>query len=223
MLKKIVVLGTGGTIAGQSRHAGDNVGYTAGQVAVSDLLQAVPGLDKVLGGRELVSEQVAQLDSKDMSFAVWRSLAQRCAQHLADASVDAVLITHGTDTLEETAFFLDQMLAPALLCGKPLVLTCAMRPASALTPDGPQNLLDAVALAGSGRCGVFVVCAGSVHSARQVQKVQTYRVDAFDSGEAGPVAMVEEGRVRWLVTPEPQPSEWSVSYTHLTLPTSDLV
>lgn len=210
MGKKIVVLGTGGTIAGQSRQAGDNVGYTAGQVAVSDLLQAVQGLDKALGGRALVSEQVAQLDSKDMSFAVWRSLAQCCAQHLADAAVDAVLITHGTDTLEETAFFLEQVLPPALLQSKPLVLTCAMRPASALTPDGPQNLLDAVAVAGAGVGGVLVVCAGKVHGAHQVQKVHTYQVDAFDSGDAGPLALVEEGHVRWLATSVQQPTGWAV-------------
>lgn len=212
MLKKIVVLGTGGTIAGQSRQAGDNVGYTAGQVAVADLLQAIPGLDAQLAGRSLQTEQLAQIDSKDMSFAVWRSLAQRCAQHLADASVDAVVVTHGTDTLEETAFFLEQMLAPAQLHGKPLVLTCAMRPASALVPDGPQNLLDAVAVACSGTAGVWVVCAGSAHAARQVQKVHTYRVDAFDSGDAGPMGVVEEGRVRWFATWQPQP-------TGLALPT----
>jgi L-asparaginase len=99
---------------------------------------------------------------------------------------------------------LEQVLPPALLQAKPLVLTCAMRPASALTPDGPQNVLDAVAVAlDSAARGVLVVCAGAVHSARLVQKSYTYRVDAFDSGDAGPLALVEEARVRWLGNPTP--------------------
>nr|WP_315493252.1 asparaginase [uncultured Rhodoferax sp.] len=204
MGKKVVVLGTGGTIAGRSERGSDNVGYKAGQVGVQSLLQDIAPLQAALQGRELVAEQVAQVDSKDMGFAVWAALAQRCAQHLQDTEVDAVLITHGTDTLEETAFFLEQVLPPALLQAKPLVLTCAMRPASALTPDGPQNVLDAVAVAlDSAARRVLVVCAGAVHSARLVQKSYTYRVDAFDSGDAGPLALVEEARVRWLGNPAP--------------------
>lgn len=202
MAKKVVVLGTGGTIAGRSARGSDNVGYKAGEVGVQSLLEDIAPLQAALQGRVLVAEQVAQVDSKDMGFAVWAALAQRCAQHLQDAEVDAVLITHGTDTLEETAFFLEQVLPPALLQAKPVVLTCAMRPASSFAPDGPQNVLDAMAVAlDSAAHGVLVVCAGGVHSARLVQKSHTYRVDAFDSGDAGPVAVVEEGRVRWFGVP----------------------
>ena len=110
-----------------------------------------------------------------------------------------MVVTHGTDTLEETAFFLSQVLPQKLMLSKPVVLTCAMRPASSLVPDGPQNMLDAVAVALSADAhGVLVVCAGTVHAARDVQKVHPYRLDAFDSGDAGPLAYVEEGRVRWL-------------------------
>jgi L-asparaginase len=115
------------------------------------------------------------------------------------ADVDAVVITHGTDTLEETAFFLSKVLPVELLVAKAVVLTCAMRPASSMAPDGPQNMLDAVAVARSSDArGVLVVCAGTVHSARDVQKVHPYRVNAFDSGEAGPLGFVEEGVVRWV-------------------------
>jgi L-asparaginase len=203
MAEKIVVIGTGGTIAGRSARAGDNVGYQAGQVAVADLLQAVPGLLAVLAGRELLTVQLAQIDSKDLDFALWEKLAAACAQHLADPEVTAVVVTHGTDTLEETAFFLAHVLPPASLSHKPVVLTCAMRPATALAPDGPQNLLDAVAVACSGAQGVLAVCAGRVHGALQVQKVHPYRLDAFDSGEAGPLGVVEEGRVRWLSVQAP--------------------
>ena len=105
------------------------------------------------------------------------------------------MITHGTDTLEETAYFLQAVLDPA----KPVVLTCAMRPATSLVPDGPQNVMDALAVAGhAGARGVVVVCAGAVHSALDVQKVHTYQLDAFSSGDAGPVAHIEEGALRVL-------------------------
>lgn len=185
----VVVLGTGGTIAGTAPEPMDNVGYTAGQLGVAQLVQAVPALLS----SALEAEQVAQLDSKDMSHAVWKALALRCAHHLARPEVAGVVVTHGTDTLEETAWFLQRVLAPA----KPLVLTGAMRPATALQSDGPQNLLDAVRVAQwPGACGVVAVFAGQVHTARDVRKVHTYRLDAFGSGDAGPLGVVEEGRVR---------------------------
>jgi len=187
--RRVVVLGTGGTISGRSDRGGDNIGYTAGEVAVADLLGGIEAPE----GVTLAAEQVAQADSKDMSFAIWRALALRCSHWLAAPDVAGLVITHGTDTLEETAFLLQSVLAPA----KPVVLTCAMRPASALSPDGPQNLRDAVAVAATpGARGVTAVCAGTVHGAFDVQKVHTYRLDAFASGDAGPVGYVEEGSVR---------------------------
>lgn len=190
-VKKIVVLGTGGTIAGTAASAADNVGYTAAQVGVAQLLAAVPALK----GLPLQTEQVAQLDSKDMTFDVWRTLASRCAHWLAQDDVQGLVITHGTDTLEETAYFLQAVLAPA----KPVVLTCAMRPSTAMVPDGPQNLVDAVTVASSPQArGVVAVCAGVIHAAGDVQKVHTYRLDAFGSGDAGPLGYVEEGALRLL-------------------------
>lgn len=184
----VVVLGTGGTISGRAHVSGDNVGYTTGEVAVSELIDGleVPGV-------ALSAEQVANIDSKDMDIGVWRALAQRCAHWLAQDEVTGVVVTHGTDTLEETAFFLHELL-PA---SKPVVLTCAMRPASALVPDGPQNIRDAVTLAATpGAQGVSVVCAGTVHGAPDVQKVHPYRLDAFSSGDMGPIGYIEEGRLR---------------------------
>ena len=187
----MVVLGTGGTIAGRAASAGDNIGYSAAQLEVGELLRDLD-LPRDIA---LVSEQVAQLDSKDMTFAVWKALAARCAHWLGEQDVQGLVITHGTDTLEETAFFLQSVLAPR----KPVVLTCAMRPASALAPDGPQNVRDAMSVAATaGVRGVTVVCAGKVHSALDVQKVHTYRLDAFASGDSGPLAYVEEGVVRQL-------------------------
>ena len=194
-----MVLGTGGTIAGTAAQAGDNIGYTAAQVGVEQLLAAVPGLAERAGGA-LAAEQVAQIDSKDMDCDVWRALALRCAHHLQDPGVRGLVVTHGTDTLEETAWFLHTVLDAR----KPVVLTCAMRPATALTPDGPQNLLDAVAaVQAPGAAGVLAVAAGEVHGAKHVQKVHPYRVNAFSSGDAGPLGWVEEGRVRWAQNQPP--------------------
>ena len=197
MLNKVVFLGMGGTIAGTATDAADNVGYRAAQVGVNSLLDAIPALSHVLGGRVCVSEQVAQVDSKDMDFPLWIGLTQRLAHFLTMDEVTGVVITHGTDTLEETAFFLTQVIPAELLNRKPVVLTCAMRPASSMSPDGPQNILDASALVcAPGAKGVMVVCAGTIHSARDVQKIHPYRVNALDSGDLGPLGYVEEGVVR---------------------------
>jgi len=187
----IVILGTGGTIAGTAKTASDGVGYTAAQLRVEDLLAAVPALS----GRRLEARQVAQLDSKDMDFVTWQRLAQAVQEQLLRPEVAGIVITHGTDTLEETAYFLHRVLAPA----KPVVLTAAMRPATALAPDGPQNLFDAVQVAAvPGAAGVVVVLAGRVHDAVQVRKTHSYRVDAFESADGALVARVEEGAVRLL-------------------------
>jgi L-asparaginase len=195
----IVILGTGGTIAGTATQAGDNIGYSAAQVSVEQLMATVATLPSALCGRKLVTEQVAQVDSKDMDFGVWQQLALRCSHWQADPSVQGVVITHGTDTLEETAWFLQSVLQSP----KPVVLTCAMRPATALAPDGPQNILDAITVALDPRAhGVVAVCAGVIHSARDVQKNHTYRLDAFTSGDAGPMGFVEENAVRWLKVDE---------------------
>jgi L-asparaginase len=191
MAKKIVVLGTGGTIAGTSDAARDNIGYQAARLAVADLLSRIGGPD-TLG---LECHQVAQVDSKDMSHAVWQDLARTVAHHLGREEVAGIVITHGTDTLEETAYLLHKVLGPA----KPVVFTAAMRPATAVQADGPQNLLDALAVARwPGAGGVVVVAAGTIHAAADVRKTHTYRIDAFSSGDAGPLGYVEEGQVRQL-------------------------
>lgn len=199
MAKKVVFLGTGGTIAGRSAERSDNVGYRAAQVGVAQLLEGLPALAAALQGIIPESEQVAQVDSKDMDWPQWQALHTRALHHLQRDDVGALVITHGTDTLEETAFFLSQVLPSDLLASKPVVLTCAMRPATADFPDGPQNLCDAAVVANApGARGALVVCAGAVHTARDVQKVHPYRLDAFNSGETGPAGWVEEGQVRWM-------------------------
>lgn len=193
--KKILVLGTGGTIAGRSALAGDNIGYRAAEVGVDDLLQSLSLPSAALAGHVLEAVQVAQIDSKDMGPAVWQPLLLALNAAQADPHVAAMVITHGTDTIEETAFLLGCLQPSA----KPIVLTCAMRPATALTPDGPQNLRDTISVAVDPLAtGVLVVAAGQVHRALHVMKVHSYRTDAFHSGDEGPCGCVEEGRVRWF-------------------------
>lgn len=195
--QKIVVLGTGGTIAGLAQGEAEGR-YRAAQKPVGDLLAGVA----VPPGMTVQVEQVAQIDSKDMDLPVWQALLKACQTQLARPEVAGLVITHGTDTLEETAWLLHALLASH----KPVVLTCAMRPADAPDPDGPRNLADALAVAADPKAhGVQAVCAGRILGAQEVQKVHSSRLDAFGSGEAGDIGHVQDGRVTWLRDRLPAP------------------
>lgn len=184
----LLVVATGGTIAGRAASAAAHTGYQAGALGAQALLEAVPPL----AGLPLRTVQLAQIDSKDSGPQLWQPLAALLAGELARDEVAGAVVTHGTDTLEETAWLLHRVLAPR----RPVVLTAAMRPATALSADGPQNLLDAVTVARHpGARGVLAVLAARVHDGAQVRKVDAYRLDAFDSAPAGPLALVEDGRV----------------------------
>jgi len=201
MSKKVVFLGTGGTIAGTAASDSDNVGYKAAQLGIDQLLQSSPALRGALEEYGVETEQVLQVNSKDMEFSGWQQILGRVVHHLQRPEVTSVLITHGTDTIEETAYFLHRAIPAGLLMNKRVVLTCAMRPASSANADGPANLCDAAVVAVSPAvAGVLVVCAGYVHAGVHVQKVHPYRLNPFDSGEAGHVAVVEEGQVRVVST-----------------------
>jgi L-asparaginase len=187
----IVILGTGGTIAGVAPEGKSDLAYQAAQVGVDALVRAIPELADV----PLEAEQVAQVDSKDMSHAIWQTLAQRVQHHLQRDDVSGIVITHGTDTMEETAYLLHRVLAPK----KPVVLTGAMRPASSRQADGPGNLVNAVTVAQEpGAHGVLVAMAGTVHGAADVRKAHPHKLDAFSSGDVGPLARFEDGRLRRL-------------------------
>ena len=186
---RVVIIGTGGTIAGTAARADDLVGYTAGALGVEQLVAALPAL----AGQALEAHTLAQLDSSDMDHATWAALRDCVAAQLARPEVVGVVVTHGTDTLEETAYFLHRTLAAP----KPVVLTAAMRPATAPSPDGPQNLLDAVTLVRwPGARGVAVAFGGQVYAGTDLRKVHGFRIDAFDGGDAGPLGVVEDGRPR---------------------------
>ncbi|PLZ03618.1 L-asparaginase [Burkholderia sp. WAC0059] len=192
-LPRIAVLATGGTIAGAAPDAANTVGYRAGVIGVEQLLTAVPGLAAIA---RIEAEQVASLDSKDMPLAFWTALAQRANALLARDDVDGVVITHGTDTLEETVWLLHLTVKSA----KPVVLTAAMRPASALSADGPLNLLNAVTVAASAAAagqGVLLAFNNRIHCARDVTKTSTSAVDAFQSPEIGALGWVQDARIEF--------------------------
>lgn len=197
---RILILGTGGTIAGVAGSSAQHTGYQAAALSVSQLVAAVPAL----AACDLETRQVAQVDSKDMSYAIWADLHAAVSAGLADGQLDGIVITHGTDTLEETAYFL----ARTLVAAKPVVLTAAMRPATAVSADGPQNLLDAVAVASdAAAAGVRVCVHGRVMPAHAVRKRHPYALDAFVTSRET-TATVEDG---WYVTPaalpEPLPAD----------------
>lgn len=188
-MKKIAVLATGGTIAGTGEK-GKTTGYHSGILKARELIASVPGIERLA---DLSCEQTANVDSCDMSWELWLKLAHRIKE-LEDEGLDGIVITHGTDTLEETAFFLSLTTASQL----PVVLTGSMRPATALSADGPLNLFEAVAVAASeearGR-GPLVLFSDLIYSARDVQKVSTFRAEAFSGRDFGCLGYVRDGCV----------------------------
>jgi L-asparaginase len=195
-LPNIVVLATGGTIAGAA--ASDvQAAYTSGQVGVEQLLAAVPQAKKLA---VLRGEQISNIGSQDMNDEVWLKLAIRLNELLAMPDVDGVVITHGTDTIEETAYFLNLVVKS----GKPVVLTAAMRPSTALSADGPLNFYNAVAVAGnreSGGRGVLVVVNDWVHGAASLTKTSTTAVQTFWSPLSGLMGTVAYGEVEYYRGP----------------------
>jgi L-asparaginase len=190
---RIKVLATGGTIAG-AQASSSEVGYKSGTFSVDDLIKAVPQLKDLA---DLTGEQVANIGSQTMNHEVWLKLAKRVNEVLKDNSTDGVVITHGTDTLEETAYFLSLVVKS----DKPVVLVGSMRPATAISADGPANLYNAVALAASpearGR-GPMVVIDDEIHYAREVQKTNTTELDTFQSPNRGRAGVINVGKVQFF-------------------------
>jgi L-asparaginase len=195
-LPNIVVLATGGTIAGAA--ASDvQAAYTSGQVGVQQLLAAVPQAKKLA---VLSGEQISNIGSQDMNDEVWLKLARRINELTAKSDVDGIVITHGTDTIEESAYFLNLVVKSK----KPVVMTAAMRPATALSADGPLNFYNAVAVAGSkdaaGR-GVLVVVNDWIHGAGSLTKTSTTAVQTFLSPLGGLIGTVAYGEAEFYRGP----------------------
>ena len=196
-LPNVVIMGTGGTIAGNA-SAGDDSVYRAGEVPVEALIDAVPEASKLAN---LTGVQIASIGSQDMNDALWMQMAQELDRYLSDDSIAGAVITHGTDTMEETAFYLNLVVDS----DKPVVLTGAMRPATALSADGPLNLYNSVAVARSkDACGhgVLVVANDSIHGAREVVKRNTLTVQAFESPNMGLLGALHYGSFRMFRKPQ---------------------
>jgi L-asparaginase len=192
-LPTIRVLATGGTIAGAQASATDYA-YKSGAYDVNSLLRAVPNLDQLA---VITGEQVANIGSQDMNDEVWLKLAKRVNAVLAEPGINGVLITHGTDTLEETSYFLSLVSKS----DKPVVMVGSMRPATAVSADGPGNIYNGVAVVADPRAtgkGTLVVLNDTIHYARNVSKTDTTSVQTFQSLNRGPAGVVHTGKILWF-------------------------
>jgi L-asparaginase len=190
-LPRVVVLATGGTIAGTATTSTATVGYKVATVSVQTLLEAVPELKAIARVR---GEQTFQIASENMTPANWLVLAKRVNELLAEDDTDGIVITHGTDTIEETAYFLDL----TVKSDKPVVITGAMRPATAISADGPMNLFNAVLAAGSKEAvgkGVLVCLNDQINAGREVTKTNTTALDTFRTPDLGFLGVIAGGRV----------------------------
>lgn len=195
-LPAVKIIATGGTIAGEAATSAQ-AGYTSGQVGVDALIKAVPTLSKIA---RVSGEQISNVGSQDMSDEIWLKLAKRINQLAASSDVDGIAITHGTDTMEETAYFLHL----AVKTRKPVVLTGSMRPSTALSADGPLNIYNAVAVAGDRKAigrGVLVSINDQIHSAHDITKTHTTATDTFMSPYHGLIGATAYGVSQYYRVP----------------------
>lgn len=189
-LPNIKILATGGTIAGSAGSATQMTGYKAGAIGIQTLIDAVPQMQEYAN---ITGEQVCKISSNNMTDDIWLLVGKRVNALLADKSVDGIVITHGTDTLEETAFFLNLVVNS----DKPVVLVGAMRPATAMSADGPVNLLNAVRLAASKEAvgkGVLIAMNDEINGARDASKTNTTHVSTFKAPELGYLGYINNGK-----------------------------
>src|SRR6187397_3322477 len=191
-LPRVIILATGGTIAGAGASA-DRAGYTAGKIPIEDLIGAIPTVKKIA---TITGEQISYVGSQDMTIDIWKKLAIRINEIIAKKEADAIVVTHGTDTQEETAYFLDLVVPKQM----PVVLTGSMRPATAISADGPTNLYDAITVAidpkSKGR-GVLVSFNEGIYDGREVMKMSTTFTNAFGSPNTGPIGHAYDGKVEY--------------------------
>ena len=191
-LPRVIILATGGTIAGAGASA-DRAGYTAGKIPIEDLIGAIPTVKKIA---TITGEQIASVGSQDMSIEIWKKLAIRINEIIAKKEAEGIVVTHGTDTQEETSYFLDLVVPSAM----PVVLTGSMRPSTAISADGPKNLFDAITVAidpkSKGR-GVLVSFNEGIYDGREVMKMSTTFTNAFGSPNTGPIGHAYDGKVEY--------------------------
>ncbi|MCQ2184398.1 MAG: asparaginase [Bacteroidales bacterium] len=195
--KKVIILATGGTIAGVGEF-GRSVGYTSGQISAEQLIDTVPGLRDIA---PIEARQVCNLNSDDITGGIWIDIARRIEAEALREDVAGFVITHGTDTMEETAYFLNLTIKTR----KPVVITGAMLPSTFISADGPMNLYQAVSVAAnpisSGR-GVMMVFSNQIYSARDVIKMNTHSMTAMSGGESGALGTIQDSDVYFYAQSE---------------------
>jgi len=191
-LPRVIILATGGTIAGVGASA-DRAGYEAGKIPVDQLVGAIPTVKKIA---TITGEQISSVGSQDMTIDIWKKLAVRINEIIAKKEADGIVVTHGTDTQEETAYFLDLVVPSSM----PVVLTGSMRPSTAISADGPKNLYDAITVAidpkSKGR-GVLVSFNEGIFDGREVMKMSTTFTNAFGSPNTGAIGHAYDGKVEY--------------------------
>ena len=196
-LPNIVILGTGGTIAGIGGSTTVTVGYTASAMTVDQLIEMVPEVEEIAN---ISGQQIVRISSQEMNNEIWLALGKKVNELVSDPDVDGVVITHGTDTMEETAYYLHLTVNSE----KPVVLVGAMRPSTAMSADGPYNLYNAVVLAGSVNArkkGVLVVMNDTIFSAREVTKTGTFLTDAFQAPGLGALGYIQSNTANFYKEP----------------------
>src|SRR5213596_955473 len=193
----VVILATGGTIAGAAA-TGTQAGYTSGAVTIDAMIRAVPGLTDLAN---IKGEQISNVGSQDMSFDILLKLAKRINALAQSSDVDGIVITHGTDTMEESAFFLNL----TVKTDKPVVMVGSMRPSTAVSADGPLNLYNAVGVAADPQAkgrGVLVVMNDQIHAAHSLTKTSTTAIQTFMSPLRGVVGVASYGKNDYFTNPE---------------------
>ena len=195
-MKRVTILAVGGTVAGSGPGSLD-ASYISGTVTVDKLIAAVPEINKIA---TIKGEQISNIGSQEMNNEVWFKLANRVNELLTSDEADGVVITHGTDTMEETAYFLNLVVKS----DKPIVFTGAMRNSGSLSADGPLNIYNALNVAISKEAvgkGVVVVMNDEIHAAREVTKSDTTAVDTFKSPNSGKIGTAYYGNVKFYMNP----------------------
>src|SRR6187200_3285205 len=219
-LPRVIILATGGTIAGAGASA-DRAGYTAGKIPIEDLIGAIPTVKKIA---TITGEQISSVGSQDMTIDIWKKLAVRINEIIAKKEAEGIVVTHGTDTQEETSYFLDLVVPSAM----PVVLTGSMRPSTAISADGPKNLFDAITVAidpkSKGR-GVLVSFNEGIYDGREVMKMSTTFTNAFGSPNTGPIGHAYDGKVEYYANAvrEVNPKSPVVITADTKLPRVDIV
>jgi L-asparaginase len=220
MTKNITILATGGTIAGAGLSA-NHAKYSSSAISATDLVKTVSGIEKLAN---ITCEQILSIGSQDMTDANWLQIAHRVNQLLKSPDIDGIVITHGTDTLEETAYFLNLTIKST----KPVILVGAMRPSTSIGCDGPINLYNAVALAADQQAenkGVLVVMADNIFAARDVAKTGASSVEAFSAHNSGKIGHISYGNSKIYYQPtklHTQNTEFDISKIN-TLPKVEIV